>query len=108
MFKNSIIICSGIILLTACGTNSANNVSPTNSADTTGNPANAPVETKAPNTKYKPSIPRQTRIAGETTASAYTGTVVTDALCRPWRITLLPDGSFLITEKGGTMRRVKT
>jgi glucose/arabinose dehydrogenase len=64
----------------------------------------APVETKAPNTDYKPAFAGQTRIAGVKTNAAYSVKVLTEGLQSPWGITSLPDGRLLITEKGGTMR----
>lgn len=64
----------------------------------------APVETQAPNTSYKPAFAGQTRIAGVKTSTAYEGKVLSDGLSQPWGITSLPDGRFLITQKGGTMR----
>jgi glucose/arabinose dehydrogenase len=63
-----------------------------------------PVETKPANSDYKPAFAGQTRIAGVKTTAAYKGTVLSDGLKQPWGITTLPDGRFLITEKGGTMR----
>ncbi|HRE52383.1 MAG TPA: PQQ-dependent sugar dehydrogenase [Flavitalea sp.] len=69
-----------------------------------GDTALAPVETQAPNTKYKPAFAGQTRIGGVKTATAYTGRVLSEGLTRPWGIAVLPDGRFLITEKGGVMR----
>jgi glucose/arabinose dehydrogenase len=63
-----------------------------------------PVETKAPNTTYKPAFAGQTRIAGVKTNTPYKETVLTEGLVRPWGITSLPDGRFLITEKKGVMR----
>ena len=64
----------------------------------------APVETNAPNSDYKPAFQGQTRIAGVKTKAAYQGKVLAEGLQSPWGITSLPDGRFLITEKGGTMR----
>ncbi len=72
----------------------------TSSADT----SDRPVETRSPNTDYKPAFKGQTRIKGVNTKTAYEGTVISKDLDRPWGITNLPDGRFLITEKGGTMR----
>jgi glucose/arabinose dehydrogenase len=63
-----------------------------------------PVETKPANSDYKPAFAGQTRIAGVKTTAAYKGTVLSEGLKQPWGITTLPDGRFLITEKGGTMR----
>jgi glucose/arabinose dehydrogenase len=64
------------------------------------------VETKEPNSDYKPAFAGQTRIAGVKSATNYEGKVLTEALKFPWGITSLPDGRLLITEKEGTMRIV--
>lgn len=63
-----------------------------------------PVETRAPNSSYKPAFAGQTRIGSVSTQAAYEGRVLNSGLTRPWGITALPDGRLLITEKGGTMR----
>lgn len=68
----------------------------------------APVETKDPNTDYKPAFEGQTRIGGIKTSTPYETRVLAEGLDRPWGITSLPDGRFLITEKGGTMRIAAT
>jgi glucose/arabinose dehydrogenase len=65
-----------------------------------------PVETKDPNTKYKPAFPGQTRAPGVKTNTPYEAKVVTDGLDQPWGIVQLPDGRFLINQKTGTMRIV--
>ena len=90
---------------TACSTNS-----PANGNSNTANNDSIlpPVETRAPNTNYKPAFAGQTRIAGVRTKTPYEGTVLTNKLSNPWGIAVLPDGRFLITEKGGTMRIVTT
>ncbi|MBC7828249.1 MAG: PQQ-dependent sugar dehydrogenase [Chitinophagaceae bacterium] len=64
----------------------------------------APVETKSPNSNYKPAFVGQTRIVGVKTAAAYEGKVLSSDLKSPWGIASLPDGRFLITEKKGNMR----
>ncbi|MEO5650874.1 MAG: PQQ-dependent sugar dehydrogenase [Ginsengibacter sp.] len=64
----------------------------------------APVETKAPNSDYKPAFAGQTRIGGVKTTAAFEFKVLSEGLKQPWGITTLPDGRFIITEKGGTMR----
>ena len=66
----------------------------------------ASVETKDPNTNYKPAFQGQTRIGAVVTKTAYEGKVVTSSLSRPWGIVALPDGRFIVTEIGGTMRIV--
>ena len=63
-----------------------------------------PVETKAPNTDYKPAFEGQTRVQGIKTTTPFQVKILTKDLKRPWGITSLPDGRFLITEKSGDMR----
>ncbi|HEY9195247.1 MAG TPA: PQQ-dependent sugar dehydrogenase, partial [Mucilaginibacter sp.] len=74
------------------------------SADTS---ANAPVETRKPNSDYKPAVPGQTRAPGVKTKTAIQATVINSELKQPWGLCVLPDGRFLVTEKGGTMRILK-
>lgn len=66
--------------------------------------SHSPVETKSPNSDYKPAFPGQTRVAGVKTAASFRVQILSDKLDRPWGITSLPDGRFLITEKDGDMR----
>ena len=68
----------------------------------------APVETKKPNTDYKPAFAGQTRIAGVKTATPYTATVINSELKGPWGICVLPDGRLLISGKPGNMQIVTT
>ncbi|RKS01621.1 PQQ-dependent sugar dehydrogenase [Flavobacterium sp. 102] len=63
-----------------------------------------PVETEAPNAKYKPAFTGQTRIVGVKTKMPIEIKVLDNTLKRPWGIAPLPDGRLLITEKGGTLR----
>lgn len=65
-----------------------------------------PVETNRANTSYSPAFAGQTRINGVRTVTPFRASIVTSALNGPWGITSLPDGHFLITEKGGSMRIV--
>ena len=88
-----------VFMILSCSSRATKN-STSSGADTTL----APVETKAPNTEYKPAFEGQTRIAGVKTKASYEGKVLAEGLQNPWGITSLPDGRFLITEKGGTMR----
>jgi glucose/arabinose dehydrogenase len=66
----------------------------------------ASVETKEPNSNYKPAFKGQTRIAAVTTKTPYEHKVLTESLQRPWGIAALPDGRFIITEKEGSMKIV--
>jgi aldose sugar dehydrogenase len=91
------------VFLAACGMQSPNS---TNSSGRDTSISNAPVETKKPNTDYKPAFAGQTRIGGVKTSTPYEGKVIADDLNNPWGVVCLPDGRFLVTEKKGTMRIV--
>jgi len=100
MYKVLTVFITGVaVVLTCCGTEAADNNRALQS-DT----LIPPVETKAPNSTYKPAFAGQTRIAGVKTKAAYDTKVLSTDLKNPWGITSLPDGRFLITEKKGTMR----
>ncbi|QDK80099.1 PQQ-dependent sugar dehydrogenase [Spirosoma sp. KCTC 42546] len=88
-------LASTSLALTACGQATSDNSKTLPS-----------VETKEPNSAYKPAFAGQTRIAAVKSATNYEGKVLTEALKSPWGITSLPDGRLLITEKEGTMRIV--
>lgn len=98
----SFLVAFACIFYAACGSQTPNNNSNSTSNSTAS--GNGPVETKRANTDYKPAFEGQTRIGGVKTTTAYEGRVVTSSLSRPWGIATLPDGRFLITEKGGTMK----
>ena len=107
MNKISFALISGMALfLSACSSNPPNetNSSSSDNAAMAADSTYAPVETNKPNTDYKPAFAGQTRIAGVKTTTAYEGKMLADGLKSPWGIVTLPDGRFLITEKGGTMR----
>ncbi|MBO9682405.1 MAG: PQQ-dependent sugar dehydrogenase [Flavisolibacter sp.] len=99
----SAVVFTSLVFL-ACNTTSTTNnaTNPTSSA----NDSVPPVETRPPNSTYKPAFPGQTRIAGVKTTTPYEGKIITSDLKNPWGIAVLPDGRFLITQKGGTMRIV--
>jgi glucose/arabinose dehydrogenase len=65
---------------------------------------NSPVETKDPNTNYKPVNKGQTRVAGVKTTTAYKSEKIAEKLGSPWAVTPMPDGRLLITEKRGSMQ----
>lgn len=65
------------------------------------------VETKAPNSVYKPAFQGQTRIGGVKTKTPFGFKVLTEGLTSPWGIKSLPDGRLIITQKEGTLRIVK-
>lgn len=86
------------LTLPACGQSTSDNA--------TASTKTSPVETKEPNSNYKPAFAGQTRVAGVKSATNYEGKVLTEALKFPWGITSLPDGRLLITEREGTVRIV--
>jgi glucose/arabinose dehydrogenase len=98
-----LLLTASTLALTACGQQTASNQT---TASTSG--SLPPVETKEPNSAYKPAMPGQTRIAGVKTKTPYEGKVLTEGLKNPWGITSLPDGRLLVTEREGTMRIVTT
>ncbi|HEX9978975.1 MAG TPA: PQQ-dependent sugar dehydrogenase [Flavobacterium sp.] len=93
------------LLISACGNKSTDVNAQTGApvATTNASAKLPPVETRKPNSNYKPAFEGQTRIAGVKTKTAYNVTRVTDELRNPWGIAPLPDGRLLITEKAGTM-----
>lgn len=94
-------------LFISCGTSNGKNTSTNTGNAATDSSTNPPVETRAPNTDYKPAFKGQTRIGSVKTTTAYEGKVLTSGLQSPWGIAALPDGRFLITQKRGTMRIAK-
>lgn len=65
--------------------------------------AQAPVETQRPSADFKPAFAGQTRVAGIKSKTATTASVINKKLERPWAISQMPDGRFLITQKAGNM-----
>ncbi|MFT4154079.1 PQQ-dependent sugar dehydrogenase [Parafilimonas sp.] len=101
--KNTVIL--SLIMLfvysTGCAndeTSVANNAS--NSSDTTGLP---PVETKSPNSNYKPAFTGQTRIAGAKTTTPYKAEKIAEKMGAPFAVVAMPDGRLMVTLKKGYM-----
>lgn len=78
----------------------------TNTTTATTGTSLPPVETKAPNTKYKSAFEGQTRIGGIKTTTAYNAEKIAEGLGHPWAVAPLPDGRLLITEKSGFLQIV--
>ena len=62
-----------------------------------------PVETKSPNSDYKPAFAGQTRIAGVKTTTPYKVEKISEKLGPPFAIVAMPDGRLMITIKSGHM-----
>jgi aldose sugar dehydrogenase len=62
-----------------------------------------PVETKAPNSNYKPAFTGQTRIAATKTTTPYKVEKIAEKLGPPFAIVAMPDGRLMITIKAGYM-----
>jgi len=62
-----------------------------------------PVETKAPNSNYKPAFPGQTRIAGAKTTTPYKVEKIASKVGPPFAIVAMPDGRLMVTIKSGYM-----
>jgi glucose/arabinose dehydrogenase len=84
---------------TGCDYKNGKNINK-NSADT----LLPPVETKNPNTDYKPAFEGQTRITGVKTNTAYSVDKLNENTGIPWAIVPMPDGRLLITDKRGYMQ----
>ncbi len=62
-----------------------------------------PVETKAPNSNYKPAFPGQTRINAVKTTTPYKVEKIASKLGGPFAIVAMPDGRLMVTIKSGYM-----
>lgn len=100
-----IVIGCTVLILTACS-KSDNGNNNERGADTSNPTTVSPVETLPPNANYPPAFAGQTRVNGVRTTTAIRTTIVTSALSAPWGITSLPDGRYLVTQKGGNLRIV--
>ena len=82
-----------------CDNNNSNTIA-NNNADSTALP---PVETKSPNSDYKPAFTGQTRIAGVKTTTPYKVEKIAEKLGPPFAIVAMPDGRLMVTIKSGYM-----
>jgi glucose/arabinose dehydrogenase len=102
MHKRSVLFLPVIGLLIYTAGYACNETSSTNSsnADTTGLP---PVETKVPNSNYRPAFVGQTRIVGLKTTTPYKVEKIAEKLGPPFAIVGMPDGRLMVTIKSGYM-----
>jgi len=73
-------------------------------ADSSAPREGGPLETRPPNTDYKPAFPGQTRAPAVRSDVALQVTPAVTGLDRPWAVDFLPGGEMVITELEGRMR----
>jgi glucose/arabinose dehydrogenase len=100
MYRLLLVLTSALFYI-SCSTKTPGNGTVSTGTDT---PAGPPVETRPPNSDYKPAFGGQTRVTSVKTTTPYEVNMINSTLRRPWGLTVLPDGRLLITEKEGTMR----
>jgi glucose/arabinose dehydrogenase len=97
--KNTLFV--SVVLMLIYSASCANNeTTSSNKTDTVGLP---PVETKPPNSNYKPAFSGQTRIAGVKTTTPYKVEKIAEKLGRPFALVTMPDGRLMVTIKSGYM-----
>src|SRR5882762_5774553 len=62
-----------------------------------------PVETKAPNSDYRPAFAGQTRIRAVKTTTKYKVEKIAEKVGNPFAIVAMPDGRLMVTIKSGYM-----
>src|SRR6185295_16312851 len=88
-----------VILMLVYSTGCANNAGTgNNTTDSLG-----PVETKSPNSDYKPAFSGQTRTRRATTTTPYNVEKIAAKLGSPFAIVTMPDGRLMVTLKSGYM-----
>jgi len=66
-----------------------------------------PVEQGAKNVpEFEPAWPNQTRAPAMDSGVTLSTQVVADGLTHPWGVEVLPDGSYLVTERAGQLRHI--
>jgi glucose/arabinose dehydrogenase len=70
-----------------------------------GGPENG-MNTRPPNTTYRPAFPGQTRAPEQKLGVAFDVVTVSTGLVNPWALAFLPNGKMLVTEKAGRLRVV--
>lgn len=65
------------------------------------------VETEPASANFKPAFIGQTRVRAIKTTTPLSVSVINNSLERPWSISMMPDGRFLISQKEGTMLILK-
>jgi glucose/arabinose dehydrogenase len=63
-----------------------------------------PVETKSPNSNYKPAFAGQTRVSGVKTSTPYKVEKIAEKTGSPFAIVAMPDGRLMVTVKKGYLQ----
>ncbi len=99
------IVLSLAVVLSAFGCSANGNAEPmsgpvSNGTDTTI----ASVETKKPNSNYKPARSGQTRVNGVRTKTPYKHDKIASGIGHPWAVVPMNDGRLMVTDKSGYMQ----
>lgn len=86
-----------------CAGNSSSSAASTGNTDSTSPVPPVPVETKKPNSDYKPAFAGQTRITGVKTITPYKVEKLAEKLGSSWAVVPMPEGRLLLTNKVGYM-----
>lgn len=105
MRVKNFLVSSSILLLGSLAASGCNGNGPGKDQKTTQNAKDSlpPVESKAPNSNYKPAFPGQTRISGAKTSTPYKVEKIASKLGPPFAIVAMPDGRLMVTLKPGYM-----
>ncbi|MCY7309518.1 MAG: PQQ-dependent sugar dehydrogenase [Chitinophagaceae bacterium] len=101
--KDFVLLSAVITLVYGTGCTN-NNAAPTTAGTRVDTSKMPPVETKKPNSKYKPAFNGQTRIGSVKTVTPFKVDKIAEKLGNPWAVIPLPDGRLLITIKSGSMQ----
>ena len=96
--KNGFFLSVTLMFIYSTGCANKETVSNTNHLDSL-----APVETKSPNSDYKPAFSGQTRIRSVKTTTSYNVDKIATKLGSPFAIVTMPDGRLMVTLKSGYM-----
>jgi len=103
----SLLLSSAILVfVTSCsgnGTGTSNSDSTNTTMARNTSDSLPPVETKSPNSNYKPAFPGQTRVAGAKTTTPYKVEKIASKIGPPFAIVAMPDGRLMVTIKSGYM-----
>jgi len=100
--KNMLLLFAILMIVSSidCANKKTDIVPIDNTTDTSGTSS---VETRKPNSNYRPAFAGQTRIAAVKTTTPYKVEKLAEKLGNPWAVVVMPDGRLMITIKQGYM-----